>query len=322
MLTLGDARKKLSRYVQNGVPCTSPRVPVELEMAQHRLINKAGAQSTIRAVELYADGCSRVTMPREAKYLIKARVCGNIRPAQLLSRFYRYLSNGPGDLTSFSTAGIEDLGEDHATFYEWPEQPLRVMAIAEDSGDNGVTLHVRGLDEYGRELIVDGIPGVDLILSWGQSPEDPPRYTKQFFSKITGLVKPETKGWVHVFAYQPQFKNYQRVASMHPRDTTTRYKRYQLPSPWAHRVVQGLVKLRVLPLEHDHDPLVIDNIASLKAMLQAMQAEDAGNIRRAREHEMVAVDLLREEFREYDSMLPELDVDPDLMGIGMNDGVI
>ena len=317
MITLGDVRTQLAPFVGNGVPCSSGKVGPAVKLAVDRLINQCGNHSTLRRAHLCPDACGRLTLPRQAKYIVKARPCNHVRPFDMASQYYRFLSNGPGGLANSTDMVLEDLGEHWPTFVTFPKEHLRVLLICEDSQDAGERVRVRGLDEYGREHIgADGSPGEDVTLAWGQTPETAPHYTVGYFTEITGLIKDITKGYVHVFAYRPETTRHVKLASLHPLETTSSYRRYQLPCQQECQVVEALLKLRSLALIYDHDPIIIESVVALKAMLQCMHAEDSGNLDRAKYHERIAKDVLADELREYDSMLPEFDFNPDTHGAG------
>ena len=317
MITLGDVRTVLAPFVGNGVPCTSDKIGPAVKLALERLAAKAGANSTFARMLLCPDACGRITLPRYAQYIIKARPCAGVRPFDLNSQYYKFLSNGPGGLAMCNPMSLQDLGAHHATFQEFPDSPLRILPICEQSGDEDVTVHIRGIDPYGREYVNDeGEPGETIRLHWGQTPETAPEYSKAFFKEITAITKPVTKGYVHIFAYQPQGMKYVKLASLHPRDTASGYKRYQLPHARLGQMIEALVKLKSLDLDYDHDPIIIDNVGAIKAMLQSMHAADTGNTELANFHQDVAIELLSDQLREYDSMMPEFDFDRELYGAG------
>ena len=185
---------------------------------------------------------------------------------------------------------------------------LQLLAWAECEEASEAKLTLAGQDGFGRVLVTEDGPGETIEIRSGGSWRDPPRYTEHTFRSVSAILKPRTKGYVHLFGYEPVPMQYVQLGMYGPSEHVPGFRRYKVPQCHC-GYVDALVQMRVLPLEFDSDVLVIQNLPALKKMLQAITIEDAGDMAIAREHEARAIKMIEDDQLWIDDVVPEIQND-------------
>jgi len=201
-----------------------------------------------------------------------------------------------------------------------------------------------GNDENGQEVRTNDEPGEAVALR-----KNLPAYTVNKFSCITSVVKPVTKGYVYLSAYAPDPLVRFDLATYHPDETNPYYRRYRVTAicqcktaltncalcaykdtcaAYTNCALTGttttppytataLVKLRYLPLTHDNDPLLIQNLPAIKMMLQAIRRLDAGDFPTGKAFETSAVNTLLEQVDDIEPQSNQIQIETNMPGMGM-----
>lgn len=181
---------------------------------------------------------------------------------------------------------------------------LRVYATVAEA--SGATINIQGLDANG--LIIRTLSsgtwynGLNVAINHAV----PYTQTTQQFSKITGVVKPETNGYVRLTAWNGSVEV--ELSNYAFNETAPSYRHYYIPrihnrgySGVRERIVIGRCRKRFVPVEEDNDLLIISNINALKSMMVAQWKRDAGGISldEFSFQKQVAVDILKKETTGY-----------------------
>lgn len=341
-LTLGYARTFLAPWVRSGMDPSATDVANSINEAIMTLMPKSEWDGTMCRMRFYIQN-GTITMPREVETLIRVNIDDS--PVQIFNRWYEFLSYGPGSMESNSSgcADFIDLGDGYPLHTD-PHTARQVLVTA-DAIESNASIVIRGLDENGREVMVDGIMGEAVLLD-----KLMPRYSTKKFSIITHVIKPVTNGYVYLSAYDNNPLARFDIATYHPDETNPCYRRYRVNSictcqrnatecsccPYrltctAQAAVTGnttcpttataLVKLRFIPATHDSDVLLIQSLPSLKAMIQAQKYYDAGDADKGVKYESMAVSRLNEQLTSKEPPDNRIDYEPGF-GAGNVEGVM
>jgi hypothetical protein len=126
--------------------------------------------------------------------------------------------------------------------------------------------------------------------------------TKNAFRYIDAINKSPTKGWVRVYAVDPDTGAENCIAILAPDETLPQYRRYAIPGfeEKEGSTVTVLAKRKFIPVTGDDDDLIVTNLGALKMMAIAIEKEENNNLVEAKVYEDKAVDLLREELKEVE----------------------
>ncbi len=164
--------------------------------------------------------------------------------------------------------------------------PLRkVRAYAQTNADHGKTITIFGTDNNNQPLqhrdfeTGDWMDGIILALK--------PGYVESegYVSTITRVLKEETQKNVTLYAWNTTDSVLEELALYEPGETNPSFARYQFNATKcydsdgneANRQVTCLVKLQYIPVKYPNDLVLIDNIAALKFMVQAILSEEGGD---------------------------------------------
>jgi hypothetical protein len=286
-ITLGYARTVLANFADSGYCPEDDRVRDCINNAVQRLMTEAPADaSTCRMRFCVTNGC--ITLPREVEQLIKFNACAY--PVTIQNRWYEFLEGGPGSL-EFSSSGAlipVDMGDGFRVHTDIiiPRQILATCDVNEDVDGDVSTILIRGNDENGKEVIVDGELGESIELD-----NVVPKYSTKKFSTITSVVKPQTNGYVYLSAYDPDDTTSRYdIATYHPYEELPSYRRYFITGgSTSTTTVIALARLRWLPALDDSDTLLVQNIPALQGMMQAMNQYNAGEIQKGQQFEAMAI---------------------------------
>ncbi len=212
--------------------------------------------------------------------------------------------------------------------YTWPvagvdtevdvsETGMQLMAFSSAAEDAGKKLRVRGYNgikemvgasvgAQGEEITIhawdNGLEG-SLSGWWGVNLN--PSVNR--FTDVTGIVKPETAGYVSLFAVAGSnsiaapLAYFSFLGKYHPRQTVPAFRRYALTSKDTTSTcatnVLALVRLRPVPLVDGTDILYIDSMQALKLMVMAITEENKGNLQGALNFESQAVAVMQKRER-------------------------
>jgi hypothetical protein len=183
------------------------------------------------------------------------------------------------------------------------------------SPDYGKTLTIYGIDNNGQRLMTqnqDGswTDGVVLVM------QQPFASTSVYVRSIERVQRDATQCPVDMYAYNATTNLLEELAHYEPNETAPTYSktRLQMPWPWlpsatpgsaccsTQRGVLAMVKLRFIPAQAPTDLVLLPNIDALQKEIQAIRAERAGDMKKAKDFEL---DAIRELNRELEDNSPD-----------------
>ena len=297
IFTLGDAVKKLKRHVDGG-SCNRQRAVDRINEATEVLLDEAEWKDTVRRVRCKTFK-SCLTLPREFEKVISVNI--DNRAAHTFSQFYQYLEGGPqrtdGLLNRWSK-DLHELGHLYPTFMEIPEDcdDYTLFAMSTEESDTNLTLRVYGKGPLSQDVVQPGgeigekipisrwVDGIEGMITGSNRPT----MGKQFWRSIRNIVKPVTKGYIALYAWNTQLDDFTMyyLSKYHPEETNPGYRRYQI---LGHDLTNGqcitmAVKIAYFPLVRDDEPLQIQSLSALKEMMLSFNASERDATALAAEH--------------------------------------
>jgi hypothetical protein len=301
---------------------TDPRFIERLNLCQQELMDEIDGLPGV--VDRWLFRVNRTTglvaLPYTLDRLMQATVDGI--PDMITSPWFEFVQYGPGLQDDYDTQGnpvrnwtldIFDRGEMpvvtpipdaiNGVLGPWV---LRVYAaVDENVGGVPPEMNVQGLDADG--LIIrttdgtnsDDYTGVNMDIDFAVP------YTQgtQQFTKITSVVKPVTRGYVKLTAFNGSVEV--ELSNYAYNETAPSYRHYYIPRILAapclntQAVILGRCHRRFVPVSEDNDPLIISNINALSCMFIAQWKRTAGDYAAYEEMKTQAIDILRKEAMAY-----------------------
>jgi hypothetical protein len=182
-----------------------------------------------------------------------------------------------------------------------------VRAYIDANADVGKTVKIFGIDHSTgqalRTLNTDGSysDGITLTLA------KPYASSAVYVRSISRVIKERTEGKVWLGEYDPVTNLMKDLAYYEPSETNPDYTKTWLVGCCSTiKSVVALVKLKFIPVIHDTDLVLIQNLHALKLMMQAADFETANNRDLARQYEADAIRELNVELEDEtpDSQIP------------------
>lgn len=253
-ITLAEARSLIHRFTSpNGTMDSS--VLECVNWIQQRCLNSGNwrgdkSQIVFNTPEDY------VTLPRRFESLLGVRF--DKQPRLVYSQYHTFMEGGPGELGEdcFTMSALVDLGPGFASFLNISaEATLRVKI--ENVADAAKTIWLKGEDADGRVIYnSSGVEGISVTTA------NPSVTTTQTFTKLVGLQKPITVGYVTLWQVISGVET--KIGTYEPGETVADYRRYQLGQTSGPDAITGLAKRKYIPAIAETDLIYPDNIAALE----------------------------------------------------------
>lgn len=335
LYTLGDALSACSRLVENGSGACDPATVIDrINEACARAMQKGDWPHTLVTVRARVDNHT-FPLPEELES-IRALNIDN-ESSTVNSPFFRFMDSGPGEERSWSGTGAKSVDEIgmFCTMYDIPsiEIPagcretdrefvsdgLYIMAFSTSKSDASKSVTLQGLDKYNAELGATGTvftPSESVtIVPWAGAEGELktalstlPMSTR-IYRQLSAWSKPETAGYISLYAVEPSTSRMWFLAKAHPRATRPTWRRFQFRAQTCcGSNVMILGKLAARKLVDMDDILPIQNIPAIKMMVTAIEFELKQQLKSAIEYEAQAIRLLSEQKAEHDSQGPVVQV--------------
>lgn len=342
--TLADAVSAVSRFVENGAgTCDRDTVVDRVNEACERLMVKGDWPHTMALVRARVDNWT-FPLPEEIEAIRAANV--DNEATSVNSPYFRFMMSGPGEERSWFGTGAKFLDEigTSCLMYDFPSivspgdgteasetensSGLYVMAFSTSPSDAAKKVTIRGLDRRNAEVSASEfsfVPSEDVqIVPWvggegnltGTLSAMP--MSSKVYRQLTGWSKPETAGYVSLYAVEPSTSRMWFLAKAHPYSTVPVWRRFRIRGQnccGSNILIYG--KLACRKLRADDDILPVQNVPSIKMMVQAIEFENKQQLQSAMEFESQAIRLLTEQKSEHDGQglnVNVVDMDCDLFG--------
>lgn len=314
--TLGQIRKEIARTLgTSGFNMADDRVISRINEATEELMS---SEDWPGVVDRYLFTCVNgyITLPYFLDRIMGVAV--NNIPYPMSSPWFEFVEYGPGP-----QHGCNWLD----TVIDRDETPIQVpfpcgtsvsySLYTKGSVDERVsgvrpTLLVRGRSTNHRNVRsfygTSYIDGEQLPINGDSYPYT--FYGTAIFEDITEVVKPETNGYVELWATNGTPSQDVLLAAYAPGETNPSYHSYYIPT-WRECWCPGnddtqqescvLVRgrKRFIPVATDDDPLIISNFPALKSMCMAIQKREVSDIAGYAQYKAAALDILRHEATSY-----------------------
>jgi hypothetical protein len=294
-MTLAQARQLLHQHISPDGP-ESVMVPARINEVCERFFVSGRWKGMIVEVDLDASQ-GYVTLPRRCEAVLGITVAK--APRTPFGRWYCFVPGGPGQLDGSTYNGTDlvlDAGDSHPVFRDPPYESfrLRVKVPSTSDRDTGNYMVLKGNDADGNSVFgADGSEGLQLNLTAAENT------TTQYFSALTGVLKPLTNGYVTLWAVNASGAETQ-IGEYEPGETNVGYRRYMVQRASGSEIptVRALCKRRFVPVQSEHDDIIPDNMGALKLGLISLKYEDTNDLERSTEYFNKALSLLNAELRE------------------------
>ena len=218
------------------------------------------------------DGC--VTLPSDAESILMCQLKG--APSPVRSLWHDFKASGMNSSVDPALWGLIDAGY-HPTMRLLTGN-VTTLYIAPSSYD----LAKEAVDLGGASLVVVGNDGSDYFrgVVSGSTITFPSPVTS--ITAIKYFMVSEERPILDIRTTSGDTTT--TIATVGPLATTTRYRRYRVPSATDTTTVHVLVKRAFEPLVNDDDMIYISNLAAIKHGLLALIAEDNADLERASYH--------------------------------------
>ena len=266
-LTFGKARRIVAQYAgKGGLSYHTQEVHDFLvEVMQYML--HAGQYGNTRKFCFHAvKGC--LTLPYELEVPLEVKIDGAV--GRVWNRWFEFNDSNPlSDCVPASIALVEDPNY-YPTVYDVDCSHANVGVLATCEEDEGAHVLIQGKDLSGREIFTQHkggeIKGEYLSIKRGRM-----NYTHTKFATITGVTKTETKGYVQMYAINPDTNARTFLSEYTPMDTVPSYRRYKLTHPCPDICkVTVLGRIRVRDAYADNDKIFFDNILNIRTAAQTV----------------------------------------------------
>lgn len=198
-LTLATALPLLARYAVQGACSSEPRVLQKINEARERLMTKPQNWKGKIQRFLFCASNACITLPREIETVEAATVCNE--PMKMRSQWYELLESGPGTGTHCGGDNVIDRGDGYVVFADL-DQPRNIKIYADVPETSGARLLLQGFDENGNRVRTwDAATNSWVDGEYVGINNETPQVSTTVFASLDGVQKPETNGFVRLYAF-------------------------------------------------------------------------------------------------------------------------
>lgn len=333
--TFGQVKYELARVSgTTGMPMTDDRIRLYLNQATEELMNEGDWPGVVDRYYFKTQN-HHIILPYFLDRIMGIAI--NDRPYSMRSPWFEFVEYGPGPQNDNNCKWVDnvlDRGEVaiQAIFPNEANGPWNLFVEAEvqegivaGTSITPITITVQGTAPNSRQ--VRTMHGTSY--GWGEQFElDPnPPYTTYgtaVFTGVTGVIKPNTNGYIKLWATNGNPASDTLLATYGPNETAPSYHAYFLPSLkdcligasacWTccnsnteSSTVQNDGELRVLvrgrkrfiPILKDDDFLIITNLPALIAMMVAVIKREHSDPQGYAAYKLNAIDIMQKEAKSY-----------------------
>ena len=311
--TLGQIKSEIARTIgTSGMNASDGRVISRINEATEELMAYEDWPGVVDRY-LFQVNNGNIILPYFLERIMGVAI--NNIPYEMKSPWFEFVEYGPGPQSGCNWVdSVIDRDETPIQVAFPCGTSLSLYTVAQlDEDVNGVrpTLLVQGRLQNQREVRsfsgTSWISGEELDIN-GVTPPYTFAGTAQFFD-ITGVVKPETNGYVELWGTDGI--NNTMLAAFAPEETNPSYHAYFLPRltecgcccPGTNGTKTFTVLVRArkrfIAVANDDDPLIISNLPALKMMTMAIQKREVSDPEGYGQYKAGAIDIMRKEAASY-----------------------
>jgi hypothetical protein len=283
LLTVSTARSELMDIVAGGNESEQNFLPL-LNQVQERYFSMGRWPGMQVAID-YSAHNGYITLPRYAGSLLGGRLNGT--PAPLFGRLHEFALNGPGTGdTTYTVKMFMDMGSGFCTMVDLPK-PSRLKLMSSEDENANAGIRISSADTEGP---IFSRPTTAKI-AVGET-------TTATYSSITRIVKPITRGYLTLYAVDPDTLVETALSVYEPGELNPDYRRYRILGIDNDKSITVLCKRQYVPSLADTDQVYPPVIGALKHGLIALNYENNGDIERANASWSLGLNLLQGALRE------------------------
>ncbi len=324
--TLGQVKAEIARVCgATGMQASDPRVVDIINSATEELMNEADYTCLVDRYTFKTYG-GTITLPFKYDRILQCKV-GSL-PIGMRSSWFEFVGEGgglssewedtcysgvldrdeaitfidiPGTLSS-NTAWDEgfSLGFGNALTYK-----IRLETQADERVDGNLPENciIQGRDDTGVEVRTN--TGAAYIqgesLQWINDNGLQYAQSTRNFTDLLGATKPRTNMPIYVYAVPSDGSPYIHIGTWEAEVTNPSYRRYRINglNIDTQYTVMCRVRKRFYPVVDDTDALIISNVPALKAMCQAVYAQECDKLDVYLAKKEIAKGILNQESRAY-----------------------
>jgi len=276
MLTFGDCKADFGLQRVASVVPTSPEFADYVNSACRRLLRR-GDWPGVTQTMLVAVWGDFITWPRYVGSVRKLNVVGQLDVP--INNHWWTFTNNRGSSGGWGSASAQLVNHGKSSVFAQPIADGRyIWAYARCQEDYGKKITIYGVVNYGQVLQTQAplggwTPGI--VLTLGATPA----ISAVPIRKIDYLLKEATQLPVDIYATADGGVIMEDIGHYEGSETRPSYEVSRLtPVPSVSpRAVEVLAKLRFIPVVNDNDLVIIDNLDALKAEVQALKLQEAGD---------------------------------------------
>jgi len=296
-LQLLDAQNDIGIQNVCGVVAGTAQFTDLVNRAQRRLIKRGDFFGLTQEAQFVFQGCY-IVWPRYVGTILAARFGGR-HGSQVSNKWYsftgswhRHHHHWHGD------AVLQDAGETctfsniSGTDANGQGTGQNIQYYVQQPADLGKTITLFGT-QVGNQPLQQSVGGVwqDGLTLTAATPY---AQTTQLVTEIQSIVRQATVGYATLYEYDSASNTHRLLAIFEPTDTNPRFRRSCIvnfnnrlgcnannsTTPVYHKM-EALVKLEFIPVVNTWDFLLVDDLDALAFAIQAIKAEEAGDVQTA-----------------------------------------
>lgn len=271
-LTFGEIKSLVAPYAGRAGTCADDAKTALFARKVMESLLYSGSEAAVRKICICSyKNC--VVLPPEVEIPLKVRIDHKV--SQVWNKWYSIHSSGNGfDRCDDADRVLIEDGTLSPLQYEIPKSGLRIGAAATCEEDENAIITVFGKDPVGKEIYTSW-DGKTQAGETYRLKKDQARFGQVEFAQITAVKKPQTNGYVVLYAVDPVTLTRYFLADYSPSDEAPLYRKYKLLSrdcpPIAH--VSILCRIRLKDSYHDNEVTPFSSAFAVELAAQRWQAE-------------------------------------------------
>ena len=235
-------------------------------------------------VDLATNNASYFTLPRYVDIPLEINVNG--RPGNARSKWFEYNLNGVGGEEFTRWSGWDDMGPTNLV-NSLPDGGCKIVAIPDNSADNGCLITVWGMDANGNSI--NGSNGFTVPCVQGSNT---PNATAPATLYITRITKAPSVGFVSLYALNSDGSLGVLLGYYWPDETEPMYSRIRISTKATN--IRILYRTKQQKINTIFDPLNIGSRLAVVDMLRAISSKDT-NLQASAAYELSALSYLMDD---------------------------
>ncbi len=227
-----------------------------------------------------------LTLDRRLSNIHAARTedgcCGRL--VDIYGRYFKFARGGfgPPCCDPGCAPSLTYLGNHFVTHVDLAKS-MRILCWSDRSESDTARLTIQGVDSTGRELRSGSQPGWKIPIRQGSV--EAPAFTELVDPLVEGAVrhltllrKPQTKGYVFVYGYEPATDEKVWLTTLAPDETSAARTRYEMPrAPKSEITMRVVGDLQYCPAHSLEEVALIQDPDAYIYMAQSIHAGDSGD---------------------------------------------